>query len=268
MSGVWIDGRLVAEPDAHVPAVSPGVQIGMGVFESLVVIGGVAFALTRHLARLAASAAIVGVKVPVSDADLRDAVAAVVAANPGANKLRITVSSTGVDTSPVVVVNAVTQPEWPDAATIVVSPYVRNERAASVGAKTTGYLDNALARQDALGRGAGEAVLCDSRGFLSEGTASNVFCVVDDVLCTPSFANGCLAGVTRELLCEVAEVHERDDLTPADLRAAPEVFITSSTRGVHPVATVDGVAVEQCPGPLTAAAGAAFEALVARTLDP
>lgn len=268
MSSVWIDGRLVPVEQATISAISPGVQVGLGVFEALGVVRGEAFALTRHLRRLARSAAIVGLTVPFTDFELRGAVAAVIAADPAATKVRITVSATADDAAPVVVVNGVAQHRWPATTRVALSSFVRNERSPSTGAKTTSYADNVLALAAARRAGADEALLCDSNGFLSEGTASNVFLAADGALCTPSLANGGLGGMTRELLCEVMPVHLRDDVTVAELRAAPEVFITSSTRGVHPVESIDGVAVPRCPGPLTAAAADALAALQARTLDP
>lgn len=265
---VWIDGRLVPSAEAVIPAVSPGVQVGLGVFESLVVLRGAAFAMSRHLRRLAGSAAILGIDVPYSDAELRGAVEAVIGADDRATKVRITVSSTGDRTPPVVVVNGIRQPDWPEAARIVVSPFVRNAFAPTVGAKATSYVDNLLARRAAQRVGADEALLCDGAGHVSEGTASNVFCEIDGALCTPSLANGGLGGVTRELLCEIVPVTVRDDIGVAELRGSSEVFITASTRGVHPVASIDGVAVSECPGPLTVTAADAFSALCGRTLDP
>lgn len=268
MTRVWIDGQLVRSEQAAISVIAPGVQLGLGVFEALSVVGGEAFALTRHLRRLARSAEIVDLNVPFTDFELREAVATVIAADPQATKVRITVSASPGDAAPVVAVNGVRQAEWPATARVVLSSYVRNERSPSTGAKTTSYADNVLALAAARRAGADEALLCDSNGFLSEGTASNVFVVVDDELCTPSLANGGLGGMTRELLCEIMPVHLRDDLTVTDLRAAPEVFITSSTRGVHPVEFIDGEAVPRCPGPATTAAADAFVALRARTLDP
>ena len=267
-SNVWFNGRLGPSDQAMIPAVSPGMQVGLGVFESLSVVRGEAFALTRHLRRLANSANIVGITVPYSDVDLRAAVVAVITAAPEATKIRITVSDCGPGHPPTVVVNGVAQADWPPTARLITSPYVRNERAPSMGAKIASYADNVLAAAAARSAGADEAVLCDSRGNLSEGTASNIFLTVDGELCTPSLDNGGLGGMTRELLCEIVTVNQRSDLSLADLRGAQEVFVTSSTRGVHPVASIDGVPVPQCPGLLTSAAAEAYEALQARSLDP
>lgn len=268
MNRVWIDGRVVATEEAHLDALAAGVLTGTGVFESMKVLRGEAFALRRHLARLTRSAEIVGL--PVSDdATLRDAIHAVLADQGNATRIRITIAAgRSFEAPPTTIVHAEHTNPWAAEAHAVVSPWVRNERSPSAGAKTTSYVDNVLARREALARGADEALLCDTRGRLSEGTASNVFLVVDGQLCTPSLANGCLGGMTRELLCELLEVDVRDDLSPDDLAAASEAFLTSSTRDVHPIATIDGRPLPQVPGPVTTEAAHAMNDLQERTTDP
>lgn len=268
MGDIWIDGHLVRAQDALISAVTPGVQAGIGVYEALTVVRGEAFACTRHLRRLAASAARLDLTVPFDDAELRAAVGVVLAATPAATKIRITVWAGSGGDPPVVVVNPIVQDPWAATARVVVSEFVRNERAPSVGAKIVSVVDHQLAVAAARRRGADEALLFDTRGHLSEGTASNVFVAVGDELCTPALANGCLPGVTRALICELVPVTERDDITVEDLRAAPEIFLSASTRAVHPVAVLDGAALPRCPGPLTEAASMAYAALQERTLDP
>ena len=85
---------------------------------------------------------------------------------------------------------------------VVTVPWVRNERAATAGLKTTSYAENVIALAHAKERGALEAVFGNTRGELCEATGSNVFVVVDGVLRTPPLDSGCLAGITRELLLE------------------------------------------------------------------
>lgn len=268
MGDVWIDGELVRAEDALVSALDLGIQAGVGVYEALTVVRGQVFACTRHLQRLSASAARLDLTVPFGDLELRAAVGAVLTATPAATKVRITVWARSGGDAPVVVVHPITQAPWPATARVVVSEFVRNERAPSVGAKTVSTVDHLLAVAAARRRGADEALLFDTRGHLSEGTASNVFVAVGDELCTPALANGCLPGVTRALICELVPVTERDDITLEDVYAAPEIFLSASTRAVHPVAFLDGVSLPRCPGPLTRAASLAYAALQERTLDP
>ena len=275
---VWVDGRVRPAGEATVAATDHGVTVGDGVFETLKVVDGVPFALRRHLARLRRSAVVVGLAVPWADDDLRaaaDAAIAAAATDAGAGRLRITVTggpgplgSDRGDVVPTLLVAASPGTSWACAADVAVVDWVRNERSAVAGAKTTSYAENVVALARARSLGASEAILANTRGALCEGTGSNVFLVVDGELCTPSLATGCLAGITRELVTELVTVAERDDLTLADLRAAPEAFLTSSTRDVQPIATIDGVALPAAPGPRTTEAIAALATLAARSLDP
>lgn len=270
MTAIWYNGTFCEDPDtATVSALSLSSLVGYGVFESMTVIDRQAFALSRHLGRLRTSLATLELTLAVSDAQLRDAVATVLAHDPTATKVRITVAAGArLDDAPVVTVHTLALAPWPASTNVVISPWVRNERAPSAGAKTTSYADNMLAQRHAKRLGADEAILCDSKGNLSEGTASNLFLVRDGTLYTPSLANGGLGGMTRELIMELVDTVERVDLRGEDLVTANEAFLTSSTRGVHPIATVDGVALAHVYGPVTQAADAALTALQARTLDP
>lgn len=278
---VWADGRLSPAGDATVAALDHGVTVGDGVFETCKVTDRTPFALTRHLARLRRSAAIIGLRLPWDDRAIRqacdDAIGAAAddpANTDGVARLRITVTggpgplgSDRSDVPPTLIIAAGPGSDWPHTTAVATVPWVRNERSAVAGAKTTSYAENVVALAEAHGAGASEALLANTVGALSEGTGSNVFLVVDGTLCTPSLATGCLAGITRELVCELVEVVERDDLTFDDLRRASEAFLTSSTRDVHPIHAVDGVPLD-APGPLTRLAAAAFATLQAQTLDP
>lgn len=281
---VWVDGNLSPAAEAQVAALDHGVTVGDGVFETCKVVDGTPFALTRHLARLRRSAEIIGLRLPWSDDDLRAAcdeaigAATVDSANAttGVQRLRVTVTggpgplgSDRSDVPPTLVVAAGPGSPWPATTTVATVAWVRNERSAVAGAKTTSYAENVVALAEAHRRGASEALLANTVGALSEGTGSNVFLELDGMLCTPSLATGCLAGITRALVCEIVEVVERDDLTFEDLRHTSEAFLTSSTRDIHPIDAVDGTPLAvPAPGPLTAAALDALGALQARTLDP
>ena len=280
---VWTDGAVGPAADARVAALDHGVTVGDGVFETVKVIDGTPFALTRHLARLRGSAELVGLTLPGADTSLRAACTAAIEAaivdpdnaTAGVARLRITVTAgpgpLGSDRgarAPTLIVAAGPGTTWPATAQVATVPWVRNERSAVAGAKTTSYAENVVALAAAHQRGAGEAILANTMGVLAEGTGSNVFLAVDGRLCTPSLATGCLAGITRALVMELVPVAERDDLTLDDLRTADEAFLTSSTRDVHPIARVDGVLLPAAPGPLSSAAQRAFAALQARDLDP
>jgi branched-chain amino acid aminotransferase len=271
---VWVDGVLA---DAGVARVSPfdhGLLTGDGVFESLRVTRGTPFAARRHLDRLARSAA--GLRLPCPPpAVVLAAMREVVAENAVVEgRLRVTVTggpaplgSERGEVAPTVIVAAGPLPAWPAAADVAVSPWPRNERGALTGLKTVSYGENVVALAHARDRGAGEAVFANLAGNLCEGTGTNVFLGVGGRLLTPPLYAGCLAGVTRELVLELVDVIE-EDVPVAALAAADEAFLTSSTRDVQPIRSVDGAFLPECPGPLTSAAAAAFAALLAAELDP
>jgi len=245
------------------------------VFETLQVVRGKPFAARRHLDRLRRSAAGLRLAVPLDDDALRQAMAATIEANGiEAGRLRLTVTG-GVsplgsdrgDAGPTVLVATGDATAWDPTTAVVTVPWTRNEHSAVAGIKTTSYAENVVALDNAHQRGATEAIFANTTGALCEGTGSNVFLVVGGRLCTPPLATGCLAGITRELVAELVQV---DEVTlPLDVLAeADEAFLTSSTRDVQPIASVDGRSLAAAPGPLTTAAATAFAALLTRDLDP
>jgi branched-chain amino acid aminotransferase len=272
---VWIDGVLCDPATARISPFDHGLTVGDGVFETMKVIDGEAFALRRHLVRLRRSAAGLGLTVPQSDDALRTAVDETIAANhltTGRVRLTVTggVGPLGSDrgSDGVSVILAVSpQAPWPPSATVVTVPWRRNEHSAVAGLKTTSYADNVVALRHAKEQGADEAIFANTRGNLCEGTGTNIFVGVDGRLCTPPLSSGCLAGIVRELLVEVLDVDEVD-LPIERLADVDEAFLTSSTREVQPISAIDGRTLDACPGPLTTHAVETFAALRDRTLDP
>ena len=273
-AAVWIDGALVDPARATVSAFDHGLTVGDGVFETLRVYGGVPFALRRHLDRLGASAAGLGLSLPGRSV-LEGAVAEVVEASGLADaRLRLTVtggpaplgSGRGTAGTTLIVAAAALEP-FPPTAAVATAPWPRNERSPLTGCKTTSYAENVVALLHARRAGAGEAIFANTRGELCEGTGSNVVVAQDGRLATPPLSSGCLAGVTRALVLEVCDVVEAV-LPVAALAGADEAFLTSTTREIQPIATVDGRALPAVPGPLTKAAIESLAALIARTQDP
>lgn len=271
----WADGRLVPLAQAGLPADDHGLLVGDGVFETAKVVDGTTFALRRHLARLRRSAAGLGLTVPYDDDRLRTAVDTLVEANqPGVGRLRITFTSgpgplgsgRGDGPGSLVMVTGGTG-HWEPTTAVITVDWPRNERSPTMGLKTISYVENVLAVRAAHAAGATEALLANLAGQLCEGTGSNVFVGIAGRLITPPLSSGCLAGITRELVLEQTDAVEAD-LPMSVLDDADEVFITSSTRDVHPVATIDGRDLPQAPGPLTRAAAAAFAAAEATNKDP
>lgn len=268
---VWLNGRVLPVEQAAVSILDHGFTIGDGVFETLRLVHGMPFAPSRHVARLQRSARALGL--PVPDAELvAAAMADAVAANRSElnehGRVRVTYTSgagplgseRGDEPVTLAVVAAPGKP-WPATADVVLAPWPRNERGPLAGVKSTSYAENAVALAHARASGASEALLLNTVGQLCEGTGSNVFLIRDGELVTASLSSGCLPGITRELVLEWFGAVEQD-LTAADLADADEVFLTSSTRNVHPVGRVDG---REVPSRRTGSELAAR--FVARVLD-
>lgn len=272
---LWLNGDLVSEEHARISPSDHGLTVGDGVFETMAVISGQAFALTRHLARLRRSAEGLGLEISMTDTELRDAVVATIGANRRTSgRLRLTVTAgdapAGSDrgtTAPTVMVAMGDHPHRDRFAHVATVPWTRNEHSAVAGLKTTSYAENVVALRHAHGLGADEALFANTAGQLCEGSGSNIFIEIDAELVTPPLSSGCLAGITRELVIESSSVVERS-VPMSSLSDVGEAFLTSSLRDIQPIATIDGLALARCPGPLTLQAQQAFMAMRSSTLDP
>jgi branched-chain amino acid aminotransferase len=278
----WVNGRLLDDPgEPALPVSDHGFTVGDGVFETMKVVDGRPFALTRHLDRLATSA--VGLGLPEPDPHtVRTGVAAVLEAQDlPLGRLRITytggpapMGSGRGDAPPTLVVVADAMQPWGGSTAVVTVPWPRNERGAIAGLKTTSYAENVVALAAAREYGASEAIFANTAGDLCEGTGSNVFYVLDGELRTPTLASGCLAGISRALLLEwygaapLAGVPLREVDEPVEvLTRAEEIFLVSTTRDVQ--------AVHQCngrnlfaPGPVTASCQELWAQREAADSDP
>jgi branched-chain amino acid aminotransferase len=277
---IWVNGRLRGD-EPSLSALDHGLTVGDGAFETLKIVDGEPFAMTRHAERLDRSVAGLGLP-PANHGVLADGVAAVLGAGEPIpfGRLRYTVTAgvgpLGSDRSAtdasgltyVVTVGEQTRPAKSGA--VVVVPWTRNERSATAGLKTTSYADNVIALAYAKQRGGSEAIFGNTRGELCEGTGSNVFVVVDGTIVTPPADSGALEGITRALTiewCREDGVTVEERALPLEvLKTADEVFITSSTRDVFPVHRVDER--ELPPGSVTARAAKIFAERSAEDRDP
>ena len=270
---VWINGHLHADPaEARVAVTDHGLVVGDGVFESIKVTSAGAFAVRRHLQRLDRSAAVLSL--PATDHGvIRAAIDQLLEGRSlSLAKIRITYTGghgpfgSGAAYGPQTLVVALDSSEPPAAEAVVVTvPWSRNENGALAGVKSTSYAENVRALAYAVERGGSEAILLNTAGNVCEGTGSNLFAVLDGTVVTSPLTSGPLAGITRELVLEWAEVEERD-LTPAEAMAADEVFLTSSVRDVQAVSRWDDVTFG--PHPVTDRIAATFAERSGADADP
>ncbi len=130
-------------------------------------------------------------------------------------------------------------------------PSPRNERSPLASIKSTNYLENILAKEEAHRNGAEEGLLLNTKGFISEGTMSNLFFIKDDTLFTPALASGCLPGTRRQLILGLARslhIPTYEGLYPlSTLLLADEIFMTNALMGIMPVRQVEDVSFSVAP---------------------
>lgn len=270
----WLNGEVVNTQLATVSCLDHGYTRGHGTYETLAVIRGRPFALRRHLARLRRTLEFLGISLDFNDETLSSAIEEIIALNAeNADVIRLIVTSgenaLELSAKPNIVVSSMrsnTDGKSSRGARVITARQCRNERAATVGLKTTSNIENVIASRFAAAEEASEVLIPNTRGEICEGSTSNIFCGISGSLLTPSLASGCLPGVTRELVLGLVSVTERT-IRMEELDMVDEAFITSSLRGIEPIASIDGRWLLS-PGPLTSRAQRAFRALEEKCSDP
>jgi branched-chain amino acid aminotransferase len=268
---VYIDGAVRLPEEAKVSVFDRGFLYGDSVYETIGTVYGRLFAARDHLIRLERSAERIGLKAPPR-AEIERAIAETVAAagNPesrvrvilsrGVGKLDLDPASTNYTRLVVIAfpLGAPTPEMFDKGVSVAIVSVARNSPLAiDPAVKSGNYLNNVLALGEARRRcGAYEAILCAGDGSIAEGSTSNVFAVIGGEVRTPPPEVGILDGITRAKVVELCRANglpfaERR-LSPEELRGADEAFLTSATRGVLPITSLDerplGAGV---PGPIT-----------------
>ena len=268
---VFVDGKFVDEKKAVVSVFDHGLLYGDGVFEGIRAYNGRVFKLSEHVDRLFYSAKAILLKIPMSHRAICEAVRAACKRNKirdGYIRLVVTrgAGTLGLDpnrcSNPQVIIIADKIQLYPETfykkgLEIVTVPTTRNHtNAVNPAIKSLNYLNNILAKIEAINAGCVEAIMLNSQGFVAECTGDNVFMLKGGELLTPPLAAGALYGITRSVAIELAESlgikAKEPNLTRYDLYNADEVFITGTAAEVVPVVKIDGRQIGSGkPGKLT-----------------
>ncbi|MCC5809051.1 MAG: branched-chain-amino-acid transaminase [Ectothiorhodospiraceae bacterium] len=277
----WMNGELMPASRARISVFDHGLLYGDGVFEGIRFYDGHPFRLQEHLQRLVLSTRALALRILYDNHELTEAVHDIIAACTfGSGYLRLVVTrgpgALGLDPA-----------SCPRPEVFIIADRLRlvDEQVLERGArliiastrrlpadgldpriKSLNYLNHILARIEANHAGADEAILLNGAGRVAEGTADNVFIVRHGVLLTPPPVEGALAGITRQVVLELAQeagipVRETP-LAPYDLYTADECFLTGTAAELIPVASIDGRALPRCPGMLYRDLQQRFSALV------
>ena len=256
---IWLNDRLVDEADAKISVFDHGLLYGDGVFEGIRVYDKRVFEMEAHVRRLFDSASAIRLQIPMSREDLVRAIETTVEANgihDGYIRLVITrgIGTLGLNpftckTAGLIIIADKIQlyPEelYEKGMKVISATTVRNHPLAlPPQIKSLNYLNNILAKIEALDNDVPEAVMYNHEGYVAEATGDNVFIVRNGVIYTPPVEAGALEGITRNLVIRLAkkeglEVVEKN-LTRCDLYICDEFFLTGTAAEVIGIVEIDG----------------------------
>ncbi len=268
---IYLDGKYVSDDEAKISVFDHGLLYGDGVFEGIRLYAGRIFRLQQHLDRLFNSAKAILLPIPLTKQQLIEACCETCRQNKlqdGYIRLVVTrgVGYLGLSPfrckNPAVFIIADTIELYPEEVylkglkLITASTQRTNPAAVSPSIKSLNYLNNILAKIEAINAGAAEAIMLNSQGHVAECTGDNIFIVRSGKLETPPVSAGALVGITRQVVFELAARRgiavSEPNLTRYDLSTADEVFLTGTAAEIVPVASIDGRVIgDGQPGALT-----------------
>jgi branched-chain amino acid aminotransferase len=267
--------RTMPLAESHLSPGQAGLLAGWGVFTTLRLYEGQPFEFHRHWQRMARDAARLSLAMIYEEETVRRNIVRLAEANRRdegmarvwfvRNQGGLWAGETRGSATDLIVFTRDIVP-WPETHRLLLQPGAIFSAGVLAGAKILSWAQNALLFERARAQGFDDALLMNEKGELAECTSANIFLVRDDRVLTPPLSAGGLAGVTREVLLEIApragiEIVEQG-VTPSDLDSAEEVFISSTTREVAGVGLVHPDWQFRCPGKVTGSLAAALKAYV------
>jgi len=271
---IWKNGSFQAWDDSNIHILTHTFHYGLGVFEGVRAYstskGPAIFRLNDHTDRLFSAADKVNIEIPCSKNEINDVQRAIFSKNnleEGYIRPMVYLGSEsmGLRATDLSVNTAVAAWEWPSymspeskesGISIIKSPFPQYSNPLYSGNKIMGsYINSIMALQDAIKKGADEALLMDENGFISEGSGENIFIIKNDEIYTPKIEH-CLNGITRQSVMTIAKdfginVIEKD-LTYEDLSFADEAFFTGTAVEITPVTKIDSKPIGTgARGPIT-----------------
>ena len=285
---IFLNGKMVPEAKAVVSVFDHGLLYGDGVFEGIRAYNGRVFKLDEHVDRLFDSAAAIALKMPISKAEMSAAVVKTCKANGVKNGYIRLVVTRGVGElglnpylceKPQVFCIAGAIKLYPDelyanGMRVVTVGTVRNHtEALNPRIKSLNYLNNIMAKIEAINSGVMECIMLNPQGYVAEASGDNIFAIRNGVLLTPPSWCGALEGITRGAVIELARAAGRevrvDVMTRYDLYTADEVFMTGTAAEIISIVDVDRRVIGTGkPGPITRQLCESFRELAHSTGTP
>ena len=282
---IYLDGQFYDKENAKISVFDHGLLYGDGVFEGIRFYHGRVFRLEEHIARLFDSAKAICLKIPQDKAAVTAAVLETIRQNAlqdGYVRLVVTRGPGDLGLNPAlcpkatvfIIASKITL--YPDemyrnGLTVATCATRRIPHGAlSPMVKSLNYLNNVLAKIEAQQSGAGEGLMLNEQGYVAECTGDNVFIVKNGALFTPPISSGALAGITREVVFEIAAelgiAISEPEMTRYDIYTADECFLTGTAAEIIPAVRLDSREIgDGKPGPVTGRLIARFRQLTETT---
>jgi branched-chain amino acid aminotransferase len=285
---IWLDGELVDESAAKISVFDHGLLYGDGVFEGIRFYNGRVFRLEEHIRRLFDSARAIVLNIPWTQEEVCRFTLETIAANnlqDGYIRLVVTRGAGGLGLNPYLCERAsmfiisssisLYPAEYYENGLEVITCATRRPAPAALmpQVKSLNYLNNIMAKVEAIQAGALEAIMLNEQGYVAECTGDNIFIIRDGVLHTPQVSDGALDGITRNVILELADqlgVKKIERcMTRYDIFTADECFLTGTAAEVIPVVALDRRQIGTGkPGEVTKRFIEAFRALAGSTGTP
>lgn len=261
---VFHNDRLLPIEEVRLSPGQAGLLSGWGLFTTLRVAEGELFAYERHWRRLEKDALRTHVPFPFNSEKVRGQLHEVLRANEvreGTARIYVVYNKAGFwqsdEPAPQVdlILYSAGLPNYKEPVRLWIREHGRHAASPLAGVKVTSWLNNVWNLHDAQHEGFDEVVLLNERGEVAECTAANIFCVRGGRILTPPLASGCLEGITRGVLLEIAASvgisAAEQRLMPEDLYSAEEVCMSSTNRNLLGVGEIAGHMIAKAPGPVT-----------------
>jgi len=277
---IFHNERVLPLVEARLSPGQSGLLTGWGVFTTIRIYEGRAFAFERHWSRLHRDAERIHLPFDFSSQTVAEALRQVIETNKVANgcaRIYFVNNKAGLwsgdEPGPATDLLIFTSdlPTFPSPTKLAIRENGRYAAHALAGTKVISWLHNVWSLEEAHRRGFEEVILLNEQREIAECTSANLFCVRGDVVLTPPLYSGCLAGVTRGVLLEIGgqinlPIREQT-LSLKELYESEEVFVTSTSRELLPVGQVEDHRFPRAPGPVTTRLNKAFSAYVVESLS-
>ncbi len=245
---LFLDGNMVLASQALLKSLSPGLLKGVGVFETMRAYEGKIFALPEHLERFFTGLKELKINHHFSQEKIKEHLYSALCSNNLKDaRLRLTIWQVRQKLKVSIIVfplGSLASLKYEKGFRATISDVRQDETVRLPSVKSIDYLLFLKAFQRAKHRGYDESILLNKKGFLAEGSRSNIFLIKNKVLLTPSLSSGCLNGITRKIVLRIAKekkiARKETSLLPEDLFEADEAFLTNSLIEVMPLTRVSG----------------------------